>query len=261
MFISRLDMASWDDVITEASSGRRYISPSKILQALLDVIQRSIHEISRENNEPTILCRFSGDQLSIMVKLDPTRVFWINLIPTIRMRRYVGPLVEFDRRFQNVFKSLRLNDTTVDSVCLVAKPYGADQELLWRITFNDVENRMFNSKQFLCARHCLYVMDRLCAKLSPFNGTGTHLLRYHFQTLILREFGTHPRSKSWAPKKFNSRLKGTLASLCVSLREKKCLNVFTDVNIFSYLDAETLKILAAKLSKFNLDAKHISSLL
>ena len=86
-------------------------------------------------------------------------------------------------------------------------------------------------------------------------------MRYHLQTIILREFKEHPRSKEWAPKKFHRRLKGVLTSFCSSLRETKCLNIFTDVNVFSYFDAETLNVLAGILSKFKVDASKVSGLL
>ena len=208
-----------------------------------------------------ITCRSWPDQISLFVRLDASIRFRVNLLPMIRMRRCMEPLMKFDKGIQNVFKSFHLPDLNVHFISLVAKPNCADQQFLWRITFNDMENRIFNNPRFLCARHCLYILDKLCARLCHSWGTGSHLLRYHLQAVLLAEIKTRPQSKYWAPKKFQSRLRDVVTSLCESLRSKKCLNVFTGVNVFSHFDSENLKLLAGRLSKFKADKAEISSVL
>jgi hypothetical protein len=253
-------MASWEDIITADPTMGRCLSTTKLLNSLFDVIQRSILEMSQENQQRAITCRSWPDQISLFVRLDPSTRFRVNLLPMIRMRRSMEPFRKLDNKIQSVFKSFHLPDANVDTISLVAKPNCTDQQLLWRITFNDVENRIFNNPQFLCAKHCLYILDRLCARVCQSWETRGRLLRYHLQTVLLVEFKARPQPKYWTPEKFRSRLKEVVTSLCENLLAKKCLNVFTDVNVFSHFDTDNLKLLAGKLSKFKADQAVISSL-
>lgn len=255
-------MASWDDIITILPTMERYLSTTKLIKSLYNVIQRAILEISQENHQCAITCRSWPNQISLFVRLDQSTRFRINLLPMIRMRRSMEPFRQLDQKIHSVFKSLHLPDENVDTISLVAKPTCADQHLLWRITFNDVENRIINNAQFLCARHCLYILAKLCARVNLQSWETTHadLLRYHLQIILLSEFKMHPRPKDWRPENFSRRLKDAVTSLYQSLRAKKCLNVFTDVNVFSHFDADDLRRLAGKLSKFKADKTGISSL-
>ena len=255
-------MASWDDIITVLPTIGRYLSTAKLLKSLYNIIQRAILEISQENHQRAVTCRSWPDQISLFVRLDHSTRFRINLLPMIRMRRSMEPFKQLDQKIHSVFKSLHLPDENVDTISLVAKPNCADQHLLWRITFNDVENRIIYNAQFMCARNCLYILAKLCARVSlqSWETTHSHLLRYHLQTILLSEFKMRPRSKDWTPEKFPRRLKDAVNSLCESLRTKKCLNVFTDVNVFSHFDADDSRLLAGKLSKFKADKTGISSL-
>ena len=255
-------MASWDDIITALPTTERYLSTTKLLKSLYSVIQRAILEISQENQQHAITCRSWPDQISLFVRLDRSTRFRINLLPMIRMRRSMEPFKKLDKKIHSVLKSLHLPDENMDTISLVAKPNCLDQHLLWRITFNDVENRIINNPQFLCARPCLYILAKLCAPVSlkSLESTHAHLLSYHLQLILLSEFKMRPQPKDWTPEKFQRRLKDAVASLCESLRAKKCLNVFTDVNVFSHFDADDLRRLAGKLSKFKADTTGILSL-
>ena len=172
MCTTRLDTASWEDVITESSSGRRFLNGTKLLGTLADVIHRAICEIRQENDHPEILCRFTGDQVSIIVSLGISGKFRVNLLPAIQATRHDGPLTKFDRKFRHIFKSLHMNDTKVETICLVAKPNCSNQDLLWRITFNDIENRIFNSSRFLCAPHCLLFWTNSAQSFRRFGALG-----------------------------------------------------------------------------------------
>ena len=252
-------MASWEDVITERPNTGRYLSTTKLLKTLLNVIQHSIQEISQESQQPAITCRSWPDQISVFVHLENSTKFRVNLLPVIRMRRSMEPFRKLDQKIQSVFKSFHLPDANVEVISLVAKPNCKDRQLLWRITFNDVENRIFNNPNFLCVRHCLYVLSKLCARVCHSWSTEP-LLRYHLQTVLLAELQKRPQQKYWTPRKFQSRLKNVLTSLCEGLRTKKCLNVFTDVNIFLHFDTDNLKLLAGKLSKFRVNQTEICTL-
>jgi hypothetical protein len=254
-------MASWEDIITVVPTMERYLSTTKLLTSLLDVIERSILEMSEENQQAAITCRSWPDQISLFVRVDPSTRFRVNLLPMIRMRRCMEPFRKLDKKIQRVFKSFHLSDANVGTISLVAKPNCVDQQFLWRITFNDVENRIFNNPQFLCAKHCLYILDKLCSRAGQRCQTSGHfLLRYHLQTVLLAEIKTRPQAKYWTPGKSQSRLKDVVTSLCESLRAKECLNVFTDVNVFSHIDTNSLKLLLGKLSNFKADQTEISCL-
>ena len=253
-------MASWEDIISVVPGMGRYLSTTKLLASLLNVIQRSIHETSQENPQGVITCRSWEDQISLLVRLDPYTRLRINLLPMLRMNRCLESFRKLDKKLQRVFKSFHLSDANVGTISLVAKPNCIDQQFLWRITFNDVENRILNNPQFLCAKHCLYILDTLCARVCGSRASRSHLLRYHLQTVLLGEIKKRPQAKYWTPEKFRSRLQDVVTSLCDSLRTKKCLNVFTDVNVFSHFDIDSLKLLAAKISSFKVNQADISSL-
>ncbi|XP_028391198.1 uncharacterized protein LOC114516045 [Dendronephthya gigantea] len=257
-YTSRPDMASWEDIIIQGPTNGRYLSTTKLLQSLMNVIERSIQEISQESQENFITCRSWPDQISLFILLDPSTKFRVNLLPMIRMRRSIEPFRNLDKKIQRVFQSFHLQDENIDSISLVAKPNSTEQQFLWRITFNDLENRILSNPQFLCAMHCLYVLDKLRTRFCK--RTGSQILRYHLQTVLLAELQTRPHPKYWTPKKFQGRLKGVVMSLRESLRARKCLNVFTEVNVFSYFDDENSKLFAELLSKFKADQTQLSNL-
>jgi hypothetical protein len=253
-------MVSWEDIISVIPGMGRFLSTTKLLASLLEVIQLSIHQISQENPQSVITCRSWEDQISLFVRLDPHTRLRVNLLPMIRVRRCLELFRKLDKKVCSVLKSFHLSDVNFATISLVAKPNCADQQFLWRITFNDVENRILSNPQFLCAKHCLYILDNLCSRVCRSWGSHGHLLRYHLQSVLLGEIKKRPQPKYWTPEKFRSRLQDVVASLCESLRAKKCLNVFTDVNVFSHFDDGSLKLLAGKLSSFKANQTHISSL-
>lgn len=251
-------MASWEDIIIEDPTMGRYLSTTKLLQSLMDVIQQSIQEISQESQQRIITCRSWPDQISLFIHLNPSTRFRVNLLPMIRMHRRIEPFRNLDKKIQRVFQSFHLPDASIDTISLVAKPNSTDQQFLWRITFNDLENRIYSNPQFVCAMHCLYVLDKLRERFCK--RTGSHILRYHLQTVLLAELQTRPQPKYWTPEKFQSRLKGVVKTLRESLRARKCLNVFTDVNVFSFFDDDNLELFAEILSKFKADQTQLSIL-
>ena len=127
---------------------------------------------------------------------------------------------------------------------VVARPNTAseDENNFWSITFNDIEKRIVLSETFECAKDCL---ASLYEKFKFLFYEGNHLSSYQIQAFVVREIVGKPNAKSWKKKCQDQRLMGILKSIKRYLRNGRCANVFTGVNLFEAMSQDTLDEIAA----------------
>lgn len=177
----------------------------------------------------SIVCQSNRSYLTLIINLHLNGVFKIHLLPAIRVSRKFLILQDYHQKITSVFDALEQADT-VQSIQIVAKPTPSFPDTLWRITFNDLENRLVNLGEFSCVRHCLYTVHLLQKKYLVAKGISC-LSLYNLQMITLRELLRTPRAKDWATEKFSRRLDDLLKSVKTCLRQRENLNIFTNVNV------------------------------
>lgn len=252
-------MVSWDDAIILIPNKGRYLSTKKLQMSLVETIHLALGEMSQENENITITCKCLFNHITLIVNLNIFHKLCINILPTICVNRTLKSMTRFDDKIRNVFRSFLLSDKNVEKIALVAIPMCSDEQFLWCITFNDMENGILNSSNFVCAHHCLYILDLLCGVYQ--SREMWNVLRYHLQNVVLLACKSRPHPKHWRPGKLQKRLKQVILILCNCLRRKRCRNVFTNVNIFSHFDDKSLKKLATQLSKIKVSKDKIENVL
>ena len=161
--------------------------------------------------------------------------------------RKCSALKKFDERIAQVFNTLDDTDC-VECIQIIARPTATLQDTLWRITFNDLENRILNLKKFFCVQHCIFAIrslqnQHLRAKNFP------SLSLYNIRLITLREILRNPQPKEWCAEKFGIRLDAMLKSIKTALNQKTNYNVFTHVNILGNCNKKDLKLLSREFGR------------
>ena len=258
IFLFSYDNVCWEDVCTKnPGSSDRYLDTNKIRLAL----HRSVKTIlSCENQEgSSIICETKAGFITLIVNLHLNGVYKFNILPAMWVSRKCLAMKKFDERIAQVFETLGDRDC-VDCIQIVARPTATLAHILWRITFNDLENRILNLDKFFCLQHCMFALESL-QKKCLFGKNLPCLSLYNIRLIALREILKNPKPEEWEAEKFVVRLESLLKSTRTSLSERNNNNVFTHVNIFGNCHKKDLKFLGQEFSRLRKFYKEIILLL
>ena len=240
------DKACWEDVCTQYRGSRdRYLDTNKIRLALY----RAVKTILNCENEDgaSIICETKSGFITLIVNLHLNGIYRFNLLPAMWVSRKWSTLKKFDERVSHVFDTLDVKDS-IECIQIVARPTATLSHTLWRITFNDLENRILNLKKFFCVQHCIFTLHSLQKKYLVSKNLPS-LSLYNIRLITLREILKNPKPQEWSAEKFSLRLDSLLKSARAALEEKSNNNVFTYVNILGNCHKKDLKFLSGEFSR------------
>lgn len=161
--------------------------------------------------------------------------------------RKCSALRKFDERIAFVFDTLDHEDC-VKCIQIVARPTPTLLHTLWRITFNDLENRLLNLEKYICVRHCIFAIHLLQKKYLVANNLPS-LSSYNVRLVTIRDILRNPKPKDWRPENFLIRFDSLLKSIRGALNERNNTNVFTHVNLFEKCRSKDLKLLSRQFGR------------
>ena len=246
IFLFSYDKAGWEDVCTKYPGSKdRYLDTNKIRLAL----HRAVRTIlSCEHQEgASVLCETKAGFIMLIVNLHLNGIYKFNLLPAMWVSRKCSAMKKFDERITQVFETLDDRDC-VECIQIVARPTASLAHTLWRITFNDLENRILNLDKFFCLQHCIFALESL-QKEHLVSKNLPNLSLYNIRLIALREILKNPKPKEWGAEKFAVRLESLLKSTRTSLSEKYNNNVFTHVNILGNCHKKDLKFLSQEFGR------------
>lgn len=223
----------------------RYLDTNKIRLALHRAVKTILNCENQEG--ASIICETKSGFITLIVNLHLNGIYRFNLLPAMWVSRKCLALKKFDERIAHVFDVLDHRDN-VECIQIVARPTAALAHTLWRITFNDLENRILNLDKFFCVQHCIFAIHSLQKKYLVANNLPS-LSLYNIRLLTLREILKNPKPKEWSPEKFSLRLDSLLKSARTALNEKSNNNVFTHVNILGNCHKKDLKFLSREFGR------------
>ena len=185
--------------------------------------------------------------ITLNVNLHLNGVYKFNILPAMWVSRKCLALKHFDERITRVFDTLDDKDS-VECIQIVARPTETLLHTLWRITFNDLENRILNLSRFFCVQHCIFTVNLLQKKYLVAKNLPS-LSLYNVRLLVFREILKNPRPKEWSPEMFAFRLDSLLKSVRTALKEKSNNNVFTHVNVLGNCNKKDLKFLSQEFGR------------
>ncbi len=218
---------------------------NKIRLALHRAVKTLLNCENREG--ASIICETKCGFITLIVNLHLNGVYKFNLLPAMWVSRNWLALKEFDERITHVFDTLDDRDS-VECIQIVARPTAALPDTLWRITFNDLENRLLNLDKFFCVQHCIFAINSLQKKHLVANNLPS-LSLYNIRLITLREILKNPKPKDWSAEKFALRLDSLLKSVRTALNQKSNKNVFTHVNILRNCHKKDLRILTREFGR------------
>ena len=230
--------------------GKRYLDTNKIRLALLRAIKTIL---SCENQEgASIFCQSRFGFLTVIVNLHLNGVYKFNLLPAMWVSRKCLALKKFNERIAQVFHTIDDTDS-VECIQIVCRPTPALPHTFWRITFNDLENRILNLHKFSCVQHCIFAVHSLQKRYLVANNSPS-LSLYNIRLVALREVLRTPEPKEWGSEKFAIRLDSLFKSIKTALNNKNSNNVFTHVHVLENSHKKVLKFLCrefGQLRKFH----------
>lgn len=236
--------ASWDDVCSRHSNrdGGNFLNTRALLDVFTTSLGRAVSDVWNEHRNVGLVYRVSGNLASIYVDIPDEGFFTVTLIPALKLKKC--RVSGLGARSDEYFQTLGVPDDFFTSVYAVVKPSHSAVDEFWRLTFNNLENRVLHSERFTCGRHCLHALRHLLNSPKSPRCNIAPLSSYQLQLVTIKEYAKHPNGKDWAPAKFHKRLIGMMTSLKSCLKEGLCENPFTGTNVFSDFDEKSLKVLA-----------------
>jgi hypothetical protein len=197
--------------------------------------------------DASIICETKSGFITLIVNLHLNGIYRFNLLPAMWVSRKWSALKKFDERITHVFDTLNDRDS-VECIQIVARPTATLSHTLWRITFNDLENRILNLDKFFCVQHCIFTLHSLQKKYLVAKNLPS-LSLYNIRLITLREILKNPKPKEWSTENFALRLDALLKSVRAALVEKSNSNVFTHVNVLGNCRKKDLKFLSREFGR------------